>query len=104
MDHKNGMSYVLEETGHMALPKGSLKADSDDTILTYDCRMQLAHVIHTTWIASCKSTSQLPQDCRIQLEKSCRILKHVSKPCDNSTQVMILSKLHATVVSQSFVI
>ena len=43
------------------------------------CRMQLAHVIHTTRIASYKSTSQLPQDCRIQLEKSCRILKHVSK-------------------------
>ena len=40
-------------------------------------------------IASCKSTSQLPQDCRIQLEKSCRILKHVSKPCDNRrVQVM----------------
>ena len=66
-----------------------LKADLDGTTLTHDCRMQLAHVIHTTRIASCKSTSQLPQDCRIrQLEKNCRSLKHVSKPCDNRTQVM----------------
>ena len=65
-----------------------LEADLDGTTLTYDCRMQLAHVIHTTWIALCKSTSQLDQDCRIQLEKGCRILKHVSKPCDNRTQVM----------------
>ena len=37
-----------------------LKADLDGTTLTNDCRMQLAHVIHTTWISSCKSTSQLP--------------------------------------------
>ena len=37
-----------------------LKADLDGTTLTYDCRMQLAHVIHTTRISSCKSTSQLP--------------------------------------------
>ena len=59
---------------------GIFKADLDATTLTYDCRMQLAHIIHTTRIASCKSTSQLPQDCRIQFEKSGSILKHAENP------------------------
>ena len=80
-----------------------IKADLDGTTLTYDCRMRLAHVIHTTRIASCKSTSQFPQGCRIQLEKSCRILKHVSKPCDRHASHE-LSKFHATVASQSCVL
>ena len=78
--------------------KGQFKRGG--TTLTYDCRMQLAHVIHTTRISSCKSTSQLPQDCRIQLEKSCRVLKRF-QTLRQSHGSHDLRKLHATIVSQS---
>ena len=39
-------SHLLEQCTHYIL-----KANLDSTTLTYNCRMQLAHVIHTTRIA-----------------------------------------------------
>ena len=75
------------------------KANLDSATLTYACNLLTSSI--TTRIASCKSTSQLPQDSCMQLEKSCMIFKHVSSTLRQSRASHDLSKLHATVVSQS---
>ena len=64
-----------------------LKADLHGTTFAYNCRMQLAHVMLTTRIASCKSALQLAYDCCTQHEKSCRILIHVLKLHDNCSKL-----------------
>ena len=52
--------------------------------------MQLAHVMLTTRIASCKSALQLACDCCIQYEKICMVLIQVSPGKSISRSHMLL--------------